>query len=302
MAACIDTLLARASAAVLAAWLAPSALHAQTAPAPPLRAQSLGVSDNLYLLSGGGGGNTLMMTAETGTVLIDAGALASGPQLAEIASTISDQRVTTVVYSHAHVDHTGGTTALRDAPRIIAHERTAAALKQAGVAEHLVPTERVTESLTLFEGPDRIELRYFGRGHTGGDLVVTFPGKRLAYLGDLFPGKMLPAVDRENGGSWVELPQTLARAVAALSGVARIIPGHASPPPGSPLGRWITIADLQEYADFTRDLVTAARDGLSSGRGVDDVAANLTLPTRYAAYDLNGLRQAIQAISEEIAR
>ena len=129
-----------------------------------------------------------------------------------------------------------------------------------------------------------------------------FPGKRLAFLGDLFPGKVLPVVDRASGGSYVELPQTLARAVTALTGITRVIPGHASPPPGSPLARWITLADLQEYADFTRDLLVAVQSGLKSGGGVDEIAAGLNLPARYGSYNLDGLRQTVQGISDEIGR
>ena len=134
-------------------------LYGQSAAPAPLRAQSLGVADNLYLLSGGGGGNALMMTAENGTVLVDTGATASGAELATIASTISDQAVTTVIYSHAHVDHTGGAAAIVGTPRIIAHEQTRLALQQLGLADRLLPAAMVQDSMTLFDGPDRIELR-----------------------------------------------------------------------------------------------------------------------------------------------
>ena len=141
-----------------------------------------------------------------------------------------------------------------------------------------------------------------GAGHTGGDLVVVFPGKRLAYLGDLFPGRMLPVVDRDLGGSYTALPETLKRAIATLQGVTRIIPSHADPPPGSPLGRWITIADLQEYAAFTRDLVDGVRRGLQSGVSVDDLTRRLPLPDRYTNYNLDGARAVVQAIADETSR
>lgn len=284
------------AAAVLLAWHASTGIEAQ----PAIRAQSLGVSDNLYLLSGSGG-NALMMTADVGTVLVDTGAAASAAQLAEIASTISDQPITTIIYTHAHADHTGGGSGLPAVPRIVAHPQTRSAMRHQGVPEAQLPATTVTESLTLFEGPDRVEVHHVGVGHTAGDLIVVFPGKRLAYLGDLFPGKVLPVVDRALGGSYAELPETLDRAIARLKGVARIIPGHAEPPPGSPIGRWITFADLQEYAAFTRDLVDAVRSGLQSGASVAALAARLPLPARYASYDLAGAPAVVQAIAEEIA-
>lgn len=272
--------------------------HAQSS---AIRAQSLGVADNLYLLSGSGG-NALMMTAETGTVLVDTGSAASNAQLAEIATTISDQPVTTVIFTHAHADHTGGSTALPGAPRMLAHPATRSAMQAMGVPERLLPSGAVTESLTLFDGADRIELHHVGIGHTAGDLVAIFPGKRLAYLGDLFPGKTLPVVDRALGGSYLALPDTLDRAIAKLQGITRVIPGHAEPPPGSPLGRWITLADAQEYAAFTRDLVDGVRRGLQSGASVDALTTQLPLSRQYAGYNLEGAPAAVRAIADELKR
>src|SRR5258708_19372694 len=101
------------------------------------------------------------------------------------------------------------------------------------------------------EGRDRINLCYFGAGHTSGDIVVAFPGKRLAYLGDLFPGKTVPVVDAASGGSLVAWPQTLERAVAELKGIPKIIPGHGVSPQGSPLGQWITTTDLEQSTNLT---------------------------------------------------
>jgi glyoxylase-like metal-dependent hydrolase (beta-lactamase superfamily II) len=289
----------RAAWTVPAACLALASLQGQTT--NTIRAQSLGVADNLYLLSGSGG-NALMMTADTGTVLVDTGSAASAAQLTEIASTLSDRPVTTVIYTHAHADHTGGASGLTDRPRIIAHERTQAAMRQAGLPPSVTPSVSFADTLSLFDGPDRVELYYAGPGHTSGDAIVIFPGKRIAYIGDLFPGKMLPVVDRELGGSYVALPDTLTRAAIRLAGVTRVIPGHAAPPPGSPLGRWMTTADLQEYADFTRDLVAAVRAGLRAGRSTDDLAADLGLHARYARYDMTNARQVIQQIADEVGR
>src|SRR5437870_13819741 len=79
---------------------------------------------------------------------------------------------------------------------------------------------------TLFDGPDRIDLYHFGAGHTNGDLVVVFPGKRVAYFGDLFPSKAAPFIDTANGGSGVAFPETLAKAVTQITGISRVITGH----------------------------------------------------------------------------
>jgi hypothetical protein len=54
---------------VASVWVA-AARAQNAAPADTLRTQSLDVSDNLYLVSGGGS-NSLLMTGDSGVVLVD---------------------------------------------------------------------------------------------------------------------------------------------------------------------------------------------------------------------------------------
>jgi cyclase len=45
--------------------------------------------------------------------------------------------------------------------------------------------------MTLGSGADRIDLYYFGAGHTSGDALVLFPALRIMHAGDLFAGQAL---------------------------------------------------------------------------------------------------------------
>jgi len=51
--------------------------------------------------------------------------------------------------------------------------------------EIILPTTTVQDQLTLRRGKRTIDIRYFGRGHTSGDLVVYLPKERIAITGDL---------------------------------------------------------------------------------------------------------------------
>ncbi len=288
--------------AVASVWTAgPRAQNAR--PPDALRTQSLDVSDNLYLVSGGGG-NSLMMTGDYGVVLVDTKLPGQGRALLDIAAGISDQPVTTVIYTHAHIDHTGGSRELPSLSQIVAHESTKATMERMdafkGAGARFLPGTVFHDTMSLGEGRDRIDLSYFGVGHTSGDIVVAFPAKRVAYLGDLFPGKSMPVVDAASGGSFVAWPETLARVVAELKGITKIIPGHAVPPPGSPLGRWITMADLQEYARFTRDFLLAVQEAFKAGNTVDEAASRLNLSERYPSYNFDNARAGVQSIYAEL--
>ncbi len=194
-----------------------------------VRLRTLGPGDVLYVLIGGGG-NSLALMRDEGVVLVDAKLPGWGRAIADAIESATDQRVTTIVNTHAHADHAGGNVEFPDASRIIAHENTRIHMQQSdaftGPNARFLPNQTVTTTMTLLDGRDRMDLYYFGPGHTDGDLVVVFPEKRLAYFGDLFPSKSAPVVDRALGGSVVKLADTLTRAASEIKGVTRVVSGH----------------------------------------------------------------------------
>jgi glyoxylase-like metal-dependent hydrolase (beta-lactamase superfamily II) len=47
------------------------------------------------------------------------------------------------------------------------------------------PTTTLSKRMTLFRGGREIQLLFFGRGHTGGDVVVYLPAEKVVATGDL---------------------------------------------------------------------------------------------------------------------
>ena len=52
-----------------------------------------------------------------------------------------------------------------------------------------LPKRTFKDRMTLFKGPDQIELYYLGRGHTNGDAWVLFPTLRVLTAGDIVSGR-----------------------------------------------------------------------------------------------------------------
>jgi glyoxylase-like metal-dependent hydrolase (beta-lactamase superfamily II) len=279
-----------------------------------VRMQTLDVRDILYVMTGGS--NTLALMRDDGVVLVDTKPAGWGRAILDNIEAVSDQGVTTIINTHAHADHVGGNVEIAGAREIIAHVNAKARMERLdifqGPGAKFLPNRLVSDRLSLLSGSDRIELYYFGRGHTDGDLVVVFPEKRLAHFGDFFPAKAAPVIDVESGGSGVEFPDTLARAIAALGDVARITTGHdersavmagaaaASAIFANP--RTMTRQDLQEYADFNRDFLAAVRQAIAAGRSADEAAATLQLPERYKDYDLREAPANVRKIYRELGR
>ena len=90
--------------------------------------------------------------------------------------------------------------------------------------EIVLPTTTVQDRLSLRRGNRTIDIRYFGRGHTSGDLVVYLPKEQVVITGDLVVWPV-PYVGspQSHPGEWSAALQQ----ILALH-AKRIVPGHGS--------------------------------------------------------------------------
>jgi hypothetical protein len=109
--------------------------------------------------------------------------------------------------------------------------------------------------------------------------------------GDMFAWKDAPVLDRANGGSGVEFPKTIAKALATIKDVDTVIPGH------SPV---MTPKDLQEYQRYTADFLAAVEAAKKSGKSAADAAASINLPSKYPGYQSDRVKAAVDALYTEL--
>jgi len=245
------------------------------------------VKDNLYIITGSGadnettfsGGNVAVFITDAGVTLVDTKLPGFGPTILERIKTVTNKPVTRIINTHTHGDHTGGNGSFGGTVESIVQENTRTNMTKmpefSGANAQFLPKRTYKDKLTVGSGKDRIDLYYFGRGHTNGDTFVVFPALRTMHVGDMFAWKALPYVDTDNGGSVVEQPESLARLVAGVKNVDTIINGHI------PVGTW---NDLREYADFTKDFVDFARASLKAGKTVEQAANEYKVAPRFKGY------------------
>jgi len=280
------------------------------------------VKDNLYVITGGRGlgaqangvsGNTTVFVTNAGVVLIDTKYPGLGKQILDHVKSVTAKPITMIVNTHTHGDHTGGNSEFPRTVEFIAQENTKTNMARMsdfqGDKAAFLPTRTFKDTLSLFSGAERMDLYYFGAGHTNGDTVIVFPALRTLVIGDLFPRKGAPLIDAGNGGSAKAFPETLAAIVRDVKNVDTVITGHATTTVGAganlsfvrsaPILPW---SDLQEYAAFTRDLVAAADAARKAGKSVDAAAANLGLPAKYKSYDMAQAKADVQKVYDEFNR
>jgi glyoxylase-like metal-dependent hydrolase (beta-lactamase superfamily II) len=138
-----------------------------------------------------------------------------------------------------------------------------------------LPKRTFKDKMTLFKGPDEVDLYYFGRGHTNGDAWVVFPALRTVHAGDIFSGKNLPLLDANNGGSAALIADTLQKGYDTLKNVDTIITGHSTQ---------MTMSDLKEYIAFNREFFSDMREAKKANKTVEAVAASWKIPAKYSGY------------------
>ena len=268
------------------------------------------LEDNLFVLRGeGGGGNTAVFVTTTGVVVVDTKNPGWGQPILDQIRQLTSNPVTTRINTHSHGDHVSGNVAFPQSVEFVAHETTKANMEAmrpyTGRTEppvnvfedsngHGLPTRTFTDRMSLGSGADQVDLYYFGRGHTGGDAWVVFPSVRTLHAGDIFLAKRVPFLDAANGGSGVDISDSLQKAHDAIRNVDTIITGHSTQ---------MTWNDLAEWASFNREFLEAVRTGRSAGQTVDEIAASWTTPARYTGYDApnpTAVARNVQVIVDEL--
>jgi glyoxylase-like metal-dependent hydrolase (beta-lactamase superfamily II) len=250
------------------------------------------LKDNLYMMRGGGGNSAVFITS-TGVVVVDTKNPGWGQPLLEKIKSVTDKPVTMIINTHTHGDHVSGNVEFPATVEVVTHANTAKNMQEMRTPSGITPApgtpanifkdnngrgmpkRTFTDSLTIGKGPDAIELRYFGRGHTNGDAWVIFPALRFMHAGDIFSGKNIPLLDANNGGSGVEIGRTLAKAASGVKNVDSIITGHSTV---------MTMADLKEYAQFNDDFAAAVREAKKQGGTVEAFVKTWKIPEKYKGY------------------
>ena len=220
-----------------------------------------------------------------------------GPAILEKVKSVTPKPVTMVINTHTHFDHVGSNIAFTGTVEFVAQENCKASMEkmpafQSEEGKKFLPGKTYKDKLSLLKGKDKIDLYYFGRGHTGGDSFVVFPALKLMHAGDMFAfSKALPIIDIGNGGSGLEYPKSLMKAAAGIKGVESVIPGH------SPVTNF---AEFKEYGEFMQAFVAAVEQAKKDGKTADQAATDLKLPDKYKDYNLGRAKAGVNAIYAEL--
>lgn len=216
------TLMLAAAGTILSA---PCSVWAQGGFGPP-ELTLVEVRQNIYTIRNAGSGNATLLVGESGSILIDDKFPQDHDGIVSLIEDVTDAPLLYVINTHLHPDHAGGNPQMQalGAP-IIASENARRIMVQRD--QPGLPNITLEDTLRLWLDDMPVDLYYFGRGHTDGDVAVHLPTESLVITGDLFAlyGPYRAVIDYTAGGSLRDWTRTLERLLQL--DFDTVIPGHS---------------------------------------------------------------------------
>ncbi len=211
---------------------------AQQKETPPVKLDK--ISDRLFQILGGRGANGGVYIGEDGVLVIDAKMDEKSVKqtIAEIKK-VTNLPIKYLVNTHSDGDHIAGNRFFPESVTIVAHEKCREEFfhprRDGKPAEWnnpelapFVPSMTYSHKMDIYLGAKKVELWYFGVGHTKGDTVVYFPEAKIAFLGDqIFMGRPQLIHSYKGGNSFAHV-KTLTKMLETLD-AERFCSGHSDP-------------------------------------------------------------------------
>lgn len=133
------------------------------------------------------------------SVVVDTAATVERAELLRTeVERIAGSRVTTVVDTHMHGDHTFGNCVFAPEATFVSHDNARRGMAEAGLGltrlwpdvkwgdvQVTLPQITFADRLTLHTGDTTVELAHLGPAHTTGDVVAWLPEQKVLFAGDI---------------------------------------------------------------------------------------------------------------------
>lgn len=245
--------------------------------------------------------NVAVFDTGDGLVLVDSGDIRTAQPLHRAVGAFSEQHVSTVVYTHGHVDHVFGVTLFdtqaaaegRERPEVIAHEAVTARFdryvstagyntwinrRQFGVpslnwpSTYRYPDTTYRDRMTVERGDLTFELVH-AKGETDDSTYVWVPELKTLCTGDLF---IWNTPNAGNPQKVQRYPEDWARALRAMQelGAELLLPGHGVPI----IGKDRVHRALDDTARLLESLCEQTRALMNAGHRLDAVLHGVRVP------------------------
>lgn len=230
------------------------------------------VAGNVYMLEGAGG-NIGVSAGSDGILIVDDQFAPLAEKIRAALKGLGSGKLSFVLNTHWHGDHTGGNEVFGREATIIAHDNVRKRLSTDQVVfgettpaspPQALPVITFGHSISVHFNGEEIKAIHFPHGHTDGDSIIFFTGSNVVHMGDDFFVGRFPFVDLASGGSVQGLIQNIETVLGQIPDDAKIIPGH---------GPLSTKADLKTYLGMLKETTAIVQQRIAAGKDLKAIQA-----------------------------
>jgi cyclase len=204
----------------------------------------------------------MFVVTDDGVLVADAqGSVEATRGLVEAIRKITSKPIKYVVVCSDHGDHTGGNSVLPPGIVYFIHPTSRAILeRQTNGWKPPADVRLVTEKQTIHMGQEDFEILFLGRAHTGGDLSVYLPRRKILFLSETFLNRVFPAMRSAYPSDWL---RSLDRAEKMNADI--YIPGHGFTETAA-----VSKEELRNYHQALQSVIDEATRLYKAGVPVED--------------------------------
>lgn len=231
------------------------------------------LTDSLTMLSGPGG-NVVVLNGRDGKIVVDCFVQPAWPGFKQILDSLGTGRITTLIDTHWHFDHSDNNENVRKAgASVVAHANTKKRLSEThellgmrfpAMPAAALPTETFTTTHSLTANGEQVMLGYIQPAHTDTDIYIRFAKGNVLHMGDVFFNGIYPFIDAGTGGSINGMIRGADAGLRLADTSTKIVPGHG------PVGDKAALTKFHDMLVTVRDRVQKLK---TSGRKLEEVVA-----------------------------
>ena len=239
------------------------------------------VTDQIYMLKGRGG-NIGLFIGEDAVFMIDDQFAPLTPKILAAIKEITPKKVSYLINTHWHGDHTGGNENMgKEGALIVAHDNVRKRMSVESVRRGrtvpaapkvALPVITFDKDLTFHINGDDVLASHVHNAHTDGDAFIYFANNNVLHTGDSFFNTGFPYIDLTSGGSIDGYIEGMKKMLLIVDENTKIIPGH---------GNMATKKDLETYLDMLNILRSRVQAEIDKGKSVEEVKTNADITKGY---------------------
>ncbi len=168
--------------------------------------KSIPVTEHIWMLQGKGG-NIALLTSEQGLLMVDDDYKVMSEALKKQIEYFGGlDKLTYIINTHWHGDHTEGNLNFASHAHIVAHDNVRTRLLTSQeiklfqmvsqpYPEEALPSITCTKSMKLYMNGEQVHIVHYPDGHTDGDSIVFFKHANVVHMGDHHFSGFFPFVD-----------------------------------------------------------------------------------------------------------